>query len=546
MEPVLILAVFFIVLILRRRLYRREAQQRIHAFRLCGKSIAALLQPHTCFFVVLIGIYTFLVNVFFRLFQEYPWLEPKTFSIPTLNQTQPGVLQPEFMLPFWLRTLCFIAPIFIGLTFVVTAAHIWLHFPKIRGFDDDLRWYPSYSHDLAMQVVALPLVYGIFALDSVYRMLRLITGEAYMDFDPSEFVTPARWSSHVYHIEQMYDTNFELADLYEAWALQSFALLCFVRVGRQIKLEAPTVKYIIETLQKHLAGVQGDGSRDRRILDDLIILNNPQAFLFEPLQRTAGIGVMVFVYTYATKSLYLLGLSIMEDAPINKPLCGPEGLLPAVCSLTSYVDGAAFLASTLAIYNLVVFEHKLDVILRKENFRPFLKFLTVKVLVSIAFFQNYILSVVMQTFLQSPDVQIKLCYACLICFEVLPIGLVVYYAWRPLAGDWYSGDCAHGMTIGQLAREDALECDSASFVASRRPTAIVDEAMPLGNEVSATLELRGRVTAQEGMALESLINALSTTMTAVYKPAALFRSRSLAQLGCGAASSRLAGLAAGH
>eukprot|EP00928_Gymnodinium_smaydae_P023218 TRINITY_DN19243_c0_g1_i2.p1 TRINITY_DN19243_c0_g1~~TRINITY_DN19243_c0_g1_i2.p1 ORF type:complete len:236 (-),score=53.46 TRINITY_DN19243_c0_g1_i2:82-789(-) len=131
----------------------------------------------------------------------------------------------------------------------------------------------------------------------------------------------------------------------------------------------------------------------------------------------------------------------------------------------------------------------------------------------------------MDSIFSFPEDQIQLCYACLICVEVLPISLMVYHGWRPVPNDWYSGDRLPDSSVGQLASEHIASVDWHSFVASRQPTAMVDDTTPLGSEVAATIELRGRVSAQEGRALEDLVNSMSKTMTAVYKPAALFRSR---------------------
>eukprot|EP00401_Gymnodinium_catenatum_P074139 CAMPEP_0117496878 /NCGR_PEP_ID=MMETSP0784-20121206/20887_1 /TAXON_ID=39447 /ORGANISM="" /LENGTH=582 /DNA_ID=CAMNT_0005291869 /DNA_START=1 /DNA_END=1749 /DNA_ORIENTATION=+ len=535
MQAYCILAVFIATLALRKKLYRRKTQEKIHAFRVRGVSPAALLQPHTGFLIVLLSIYLYLVCVFVEILQRYPWLEPSTFTLPTINGTEVGYFQ-QYKVPSWLRGMCVICPAFIGVTLAITIVHIWFHFPKNRGFDEHLRWYPSYSHDLAIQVVALPLVYGIFALDSVYQMLRLVTGEAYSENTSTDVDARSTWDRFENYLNSAYLVNFELADLYEAWALRSFSVLCFVRVSRQIRLEVPTVQFIIQTVKRHLAGVQDERSRDRRILDDLTILNNPKELLFEPLRQTAGIGVMVFVYTYALKSIYLLGLSLLASPPFDVQLCGPQGLFQAACSLTNYVDGAAFLASTLAIYNLVVFEHRLKDILRREMFKPEWKFITVKIMVSIAFMQDWVLNVVMGSMCSYSDVQISICYACLICFEVLPISLMVFFAWMPVPNDWYSGDCWYAarddagstsLGSGRLADEKPGDDDdySSSFVASRQPSAMVETDVTLGIQVAATIELHGKVSAQEGNALADMVNAMSKTMTAVYKPAALFRTR---------------------
>lgn len=50
--------------------------------------------------------------------------------------------------------------------------------------------------------------------------------------------------------------------------------------------------------------------------------------------------------------------------------------------------------------------------------------------------------------------------ACLLCFEVLPLSVLTYHAWKPRgagdAGDWYDADCGWGygnVDVGRLAGE---------------------------------------------------------------------------------------------
>jgi len=509
------LVVFVSYFFLRRKLYSRKMQERLHKLQILKVPLAPMLQPHIFFLTVLLGIYIYLMIRCSDILIKYKMLDASTFNLPASRKK-------EYQIPDWLRFMAVASPLAIGLTMLATFVHIYKHFPKRRGFDDHLRWYPSYSHDLSIQVALLPLVYGLFSLDSTYQMLQVMTGQQ---------VGPRNYGEKENYFTQVYTTNFELADLCEAWALQSFGVLCFMRVSRQIRLEAPTVKYIINTVKAHLSNVQCNNSRDRTLMDDLMILNNPEELLFQPLQQTAGIGVAVFVYTYAVKSIYLLTLGLLAERPLFIQLCGDNGKFPAACSFAPYADGAAFLASTLAIYNLVVFERRLKDILKRENFKPFQKFLGVKALVSIAFFQKFVLQVVLQSFGHFTDFQSDLCYSCLISMEVLPMSLTMYFAWRPMEHDWYDGDRIPwlvgegGEPMGQLANEKPNEGDEEAFLASRQLDGMVSSTRPLGSEVAATIELHGRVSAAEGKALEDLVNAFSKTMTAVYKPAAFFRNR---------------------
>jgi len=443
-----------------------------------------------------------------------------------------------------LRFMSLISPWCIFLTWIFTLIHWWQHLRSPRSFDEDICWYPSYSHDLAMQVVALPLVYGIFSLDSVLEMLRLLTGQSYMAIpEQRRDANPVlEWDRILLRVDQKYDTNTELADLYEAWALRCFGMLCFLLVSRQVKREVPTVKYIISTIKDHLGRVASEGNGDRGILEEIKILNDPGKLLYQPLQQTSRIGVVVFVWTYALKSGYLLGLNFL--AQLDLQLCGPNGKFPPACSLLPYLDGACFLASTLAIYNIVVFEHNLSDILNEGQFRPFAKFLGVKLMVSITFIQSFALNVLAKFLWNLSKEQIDLCYSCLVCCEVVPLSLLLYYAWRPCQDDWHAGDF-YGHLLpqggieasmqafqgkGQLADEDASSFDeSRQFQQSRELSISMDPRQALHDELTGFIELRGEFEACEAQVIEDLVNTLSKKVKATYRPAALFRTSGASQ-----------------
>jgi len=544
---VLIVLAFSVTLLLRKALFQRERQRRLHELKLGGLPLAALFQPYSFFLTVLVVCYSYLVCMFGGLIVKYSWLDPNTFNLEDhFPKDAPGVgVWDDYLVPSWLLVLSVVAPVSVGATFAVTVAHLRLHLPQARGFEEHLRWFPSYSHDLAMQVVCLPLVYGVFALYSVYTMLSLVTGDAFPGSpDKAQPVLEERWNLTVTSVQRTYDTSFELADLYEAWALRAFGLLCFALVGRQISLETPTVRHIIDTVREHQTRVAG--AQDRGILGDLTILSDPHKFLFLPLQQTSYIGIRVFVWTYAAKSAYMLTLGILLDQ-FEVELCGGRGRFPAACSFKDYVSGAAFLASCLAIYNIVVFEHNLKEILSKDRFRPFEKFLSVKIMVSIAFFQDAALSILLGSVLNYHMVQINLCYASLICCEVLALSVIVFAAWRPQDQDWYAGDCYIEMEEtavrhGQLADESgSTQQRDPAFLQRRQLTAGVPQTPAVGDELTAIIELRGDVRGDQGRALEDMINTMSATVKARYKPAALFRCRNMGLSSGDASSTPLSG-----
>lgn len=321
-------------------------------------------------------------------------------------------------------------PVFIVLTSLVSLSHIYLHhLAQERRFDKGLRWYVSHSHDLAMQVATLPMIYGVFALDCVIQMLQLMTGRAFWNFHSESTPAKKTWGIISHLTQERYSTNLELADLYEAWALYNFGRLCLMRVRRQVRLEIPLLRRAL------ISGLHVEHQ------DRLLVFSDPERFLFRPLEVTTGIGVKIFVYTCILKSILSLTITFLADEPFHINVCEQA---PTICAQLPCMEGAAFVTSSIAILSLIAIEHGFHDILSVEGFAPILKFLGVKLLVSITFIQSLLMNVVMKQMLQYSDEQIQLGYACLLCFEVLPISVLTYVAWKPSPGDWYDGDCGWG------------------------------------------------------------------------------------------------------
>ena len=66
--------------------------------------------------------------------------------------------------------------------------------------------------------------------------------------------------------------------------------------------------------------------------------------------------------------------------------------------------------------------------------------------------------------------------ACLLCFEVLPLSLLTYHAWKPRgSGDWYDADCGWGygnVDVGRLAGEGKRMANAWQTVKRSNPLVI--------------------------------------------------------------------------
>jgi len=247
---------------------------------------------------------------------------------------------------------------------------------------------PLPEHDWAVQVIMLPMVYGAMSFKSVMRMWMVFTGA----FGSAEEIP--NFNHRVKALTDVYDSNFTVADLYEAWALYAFGTLCIEYVGLK-----------------------------RSTLGDLGMV--------KPLQQILLSGIMVFVVVTAAQSFLKLGIGFAEST-VGIDICAAY---PEVCRLDGPFQGAGFVASSVAIWDIMIVEREFHGDM--TEFRPGLKFLATKALVSLAFMQSILLAVAnifLGRGLSTP--QQNLLYSSMICIEVFVISLLHVAAWNPGA-KWY-------------------------------------------------------------------------------------------------------------
>eukprot|EP00397_Hematodinium_sp_SG-2012_P047172 GEMP01053537.1.p1 GENE.GEMP01053537.1~~GEMP01053537.1.p1 ORF type:complete len:392 (+),score=70.93 GEMP01053537.1:50-1225(+) len=298
-----------------------------------------------------------------------------------------------------LKVVSMMAPVSVVISAIFTVHHVWTHHRKIRKIENNMEGRPAleirnrcHPHDLCIQVVLLPLVYSLMAFKSVARMWMLMTGTVFESYD--EFLRMRALEM------QFYESNYYVADLYEAWALWCFSRLC---VG--------TVR------NKCVTDHWGKNARQ----------------LFLPLKEITLLGVESFVVTYAITAIYQLTISVFDGWGIN--VCANY---PTVCAFQSYTSGAGFLASCLALYNIIAFERYLKPYL--HDFSPTLKFWGAKILVSLAFVQTLVLKIVFVDLLQYfSTTQQNLFYSSLICIECVFVTGVHMKAWSADA-TWFADD----------------------------------------------------------------------------------------------------------
>ncbi|CAE7741375.1 unnamed protein product [Symbiodinium sp. CCMP2456] len=286
-----------------------------------------------------------------------------------------SVPQEERNFPRWLFSVSAYTPLASIATFVVSVGHTLVHFSAIRGIE----LQQVVDQDRAILVIALPAVYGAMAFKSVIRMWILFTGCQIGDACGSP---DSSWETKKTFILDAYDSNYDTADLYEAYALYLFAQLCMSQVTKRTSDSgASTLTQTVEALTMQ--------------------------------------GVMSFVIVCFLQATYKMVLTIYVRLTDDTTLPG----------LSPYLTGAGLVASSAAISNVVTVEHSLETYL--HDFRPSAKFWSAKVLVSIAFLQQTILSI-LSHFLGAgfTELQQNLLYSSLICYEVLLVSFFHMYAWR--------------------------------------------------------------------------------------------------------------------
>jgi len=320
------------------------------------------------------------------------------------------------VLPYALRLLSLGTPVATLGTFLFTSCHIASHVRVVLRRRSGLI-SAQLQRDRVIQVLALPMVYGSMSFSSVNCMWGLFTGSVRQGQESTA------WKDLQTMEVNIYLSNFQTADLYEAWALYQFAELCLHQISSGLNsscrtgMESPTKERMSEENQ----------------------------LLVKTVHRLTAQGVLAFVLVCCLNASYRLALAfytVMFHADA-----------PAFFSqdLDRYFVAMGLIASTEAIMNVVIVEstfHK-----QLEDFRPRAKFWSTKVLVSIAFMQEAVIGLCALSQLQQ-----YLLYSCLICYEVLALSLFHIFAW-PASEQWLrlppsrlSMQCRGSVTQVELAR----------------------------------------------------------------------------------------------
>mmetsp|Transcript_40139 Transcript_40139/g.114756 ORF Transcript_40139/g.114756 Transcript_40139/m.114756 type:complete len:412 (+) Transcript_40139:90-1325(+) len=317
-------------------------------------------------------------------------------------------------LPGWMRPVLLGTPGAACLTVLLSGVQAMQHVAEIR------QGRAIVKHDRAVQIVALPAVYGVMAMNSLARMYQLVTTSTRAPNGSEVAMVDER--------EQLFiaksETCFWVGDLYEAWALYQFA-----------KLTLELIKASVGKLQSSSDAAERDGANALMVAHGAV-------------ESIAWLGVMLFLVVCVLQagwSLYLLSFTahVADWAEYNRRM--------------GQFSAAGIVASAGAIYNVHVVESTFHTYF--EGYRPLLKFITVKIIVSFAFFQKGIFSV-LQAFkatlpgsaqrlankvpligdiLNFSEVDFQLFYDSLMLYECILICILHWWGWSA-SEDWYLTD----------------------------------------------------------------------------------------------------------
>jgi len=306
--------------------------------------------------------------------------------------------------PVWLRVIVYISTIAIWPIFFAVSWQVFQHLTHIKDNEAIIQ------HDRAVQVIILPLVYATMCMSCLTKCY------SFLVTDNNILVNSlAGWAV------AKAETCLWIADLYEAWALYQFGLLTIEQLkfyfGKQAKSQDPEVKASGTALLKaHPA-----------------------------ISRLSQLGIISFVLVSVADCAVAVYVIVVGS---NMP-----NFVSIFNSSQSAFNLAGFLASCIAIYNVYVVETEFHHDL--EEFCPFLKFLTVKILVTFAYGQQYFFVALQAMYNMFPSWQTAISeipvlgalakfnqaefyafYSALLIIECLLIALMHLVAWNS-EESWY-------------------------------------------------------------------------------------------------------------
>jgi len=362
---------------------------------------AEVNRPKTCTSLVILCQWW--VILFLALTVELVLTLVSTFSADSVFHQDP----PEHGVNGLLRYLSILCVPACGVTYFLGLTGIILQVNAARKdaaslncrWHYDLRYTLPYARDVACQVLFMPMLYHIMMCRAVIRQWSVISGEFTDDIRNMPLNATGQANLELQAVE----ADYGVAEMYDAYALWCFGNLGMAVVERSY--------------------------RTQENLEDMVSLIR------------AGIlfGVQAYVIVAVASGFYSNAMSlanVMQGADLCGESVGQTDSGGGFCTFGNIFYGADFATSTIAIYNLFSFEHKLWKPL--QEFNPGWKFWSMKIPVSLGFAGVLCLNM-SKPFTHLSSDQVTLVDALTRALVMPLVALLNLYAWRP--GEvWYSWD----------------------------------------------------------------------------------------------------------
>lgn len=279
-----------------------------------------------------------------------------------------------------LKTFVKITPFILVLTWLTCVYHTYDHVRVMRKNDKELWQCPA--HDGSITILGLPMVYGLMSFKSMMRILQIcinhVPNPHAGDAGAADAVMFQSTEERKNFLLEMYDTNFEVGDIYETIALVTFGQLVMTYLNSQLEIMREAIDRKFEIAKAETTEVDE-------------VLKTVEG----SMKSLTTFGVQLFAITCALQGGYNVvvtgfGFYFPDFHPeiFGRSVDNPGLLQQATTKkfIHDFCFGMSMVSSTAAISNVMMIEHDFHHLLLK--FKPSCKFWGTKILVSLAAIQS--------------------------------------------------------------------------------------------------------------------------------------------------------------
>eukprot|EP00929_Paragymnodinium_shiwhaense_P065187 TRINITY_DN32709_c0_g1_i2.p1 TRINITY_DN32709_c0_g1~~TRINITY_DN32709_c0_g1_i2.p1 ORF type:complete len:268 (+),score=26.31 TRINITY_DN32709_c0_g1_i2:74-877(+) len=199
----------------------------------------------------------------------------------------------------FLRWMSLLSPISVAATFVVCVWHTAEILMTVGSHGKKLS--ECELCDWTMDIVALPCIYSLMAFQSINCVWRICINDKSGGLD----AVGSSWMERASMLHVMYETNFMVADLYEAVALWKFALIAMAVINARIDAQQEITSKEVDIVVKADSEIS---EAERKLLSTLQKLMGTLNQLQDAVGELTMQGTMMFVGACLTQSLFHMSL----------------------------------------------------------------------------------------------------------------------------------------------------------------------------------------------------------------------------------------------